>query len=336
MNLRQIEIVHAVMTAGSVNAAARTLRISQPAVSKALRQIEHEVGMDLFRREKGRLHPTVEAHKLFPEIEKVLGDLEAVRNYAADLRDSRSGVLTLATTPTLSAAFIPQAIARFRANRPGIRVWLNVTEKRQVIDHIRSGRVDLGLVTSPTDEWGLDFEKLLEAEFIVLMPKDHALARLDVIEKAELSRYPIISSLRKASSLHAGSDIPPRPETGPVAITANHTFTACTLAEAGAGLALVDPLIRKDLFPSLLRKPYRPRIDISPHLALRKGHPMPRMIAEFIRTVREAVAASATLFGVGVHISPAGPAKPNGQNASMTARLPGRIQHPQDRRKRRA
>jgi DNA-binding transcriptional LysR family regulator len=71
MNFRQIEVFHAVHTSGSITAAARVLHVSQPSVSKILQHTEDQLGFPLFRRLKGRLMPTDEAHLLFREMDEV-------------------------------------------------------------------------------------------------------------------------------------------------------------------------------------------------------------------------------------------------------------------------
>ena len=122
MKLREMEIFRAIMLGGSVSEAARILNVSQPAVSTSLRYMEDRLGMKLFRREKGRVYSTPEALALFTEIEGVFEKLDAVQRFAEDLRDTRSGVLSLASTPTLTYAFLAEAIAQFRRDRPGVRV----------------------------------------------------------------------------------------------------------------------------------------------------------------------------------------------------------------------
>src|SRR3954451_5356982 len=86
MNLRQIEVFHAVYVSGSVTAAARALHVSQPSVSKTLRHTEDGLGFALFRRLKGRLLPTEEARVLFREVDEVYGRLGSLRVTARNLR----------------------------------------------------------------------------------------------------------------------------------------------------------------------------------------------------------------------------------------------------------
>ena len=90
MRARQLEVFTAVMRAGTVTEAARLLNISQPALSQVLRHTEDDLGFALFTREKGRLKPTPEAQELYPEAERLFGELEGLRRKTADLRLGRA------------------------------------------------------------------------------------------------------------------------------------------------------------------------------------------------------------------------------------------------------
>jgi DNA-binding transcriptional LysR family regulator len=82
MNLRHIEIFHAVYVNGSVSGAARALNVSQPSVSKTLRHAESLLGFPLFERTAGRLVPTEDAHILFAEVRSRIASMRCVRRAA--------------------------------------------------------------------------------------------------------------------------------------------------------------------------------------------------------------------------------------------------------------
>ena len=101
MNLRQLEVFHAVMQAGSVTGAAQLLNVSQPAVSNVLKHMEQQLRFKLFERVRGRLHPTPEAIELFPDVTEIFGRIGTLMRVVQEMRDGRSGRLVLATSPTL-------------------------------------------------------------------------------------------------------------------------------------------------------------------------------------------------------------------------------------------
>ncbi|MEY9783460.1 LysR family transcriptional regulator [Sinorhizobium fredii] len=113
MNLRQIEVFHAVMTNGTASRAAEVLRISQPAVSKAVQELERSTGLALFHRINGRLLATSEAQLFFREVEQSFTGLIHLRSAAARIRDFGSGEIRLASLSALSTNVVPKALFEF-------------------------------------------------------------------------------------------------------------------------------------------------------------------------------------------------------------------------------
>src|SRR3954451_10074164 len=95
LTLRHIEVVRAVLRAGTLTGAAKQLAGSPPRLTRTLRNAETRLGLLLFERRSGRLHPTPGALALYPEIEKVYGEIEAIQRATADLKHVRRGRLTI-------------------------------------------------------------------------------------------------------------------------------------------------------------------------------------------------------------------------------------------------
>ena len=117
MTLRQLEVLYAIMKAGSITAAARNLHATQPAVSAVLKH-RAATQMELFERFGGRLHPTPEALAMLPDLEDIFGRIDTLSRVAQELRDGRTGKLVIATSPTLVTALLPQAVAALRSRAP--------------------------------------------------------------------------------------------------------------------------------------------------------------------------------------------------------------------------
>ncbi len=112
VNLRHIEIFHAVMTAGSLTEAAHLLHTSQPTVSRELARFEKVIGLKLFERVRGRLHPTVQGLRLFEEVQRSWYGLDRIVSAAESLREFRQGELSIACLPAgLFAIFFTAAPA---------------------------------------------------------------------------------------------------------------------------------------------------------------------------------------------------------------------------------
>lgn len=149
--IRHIEIFYAVMRAGTVKGAADTLHITQPAASRLLQQAEQSIGVTLFQRVRGRLTPTVEAQRLFPEVEQLFGQLDAVRRSAANLRAGSDTVLRLLCVPGLSMEVLPQALGRWNRTCPDVRLTFRTLHSRQIADAIVRREADLGFALEPSN-----------------------------------------------------------------------------------------------------------------------------------------------------------------------------------------
>ena len=116
VNLRHIEIFHAVMTTGNLTEAARMLHTSQPTVSRELARFEKVLGLQLFERTRGRLQPTVQGLRLFEEVQRSWYGLDRIVSAAESLREFRQGVF-----PVLSAAAVAAVSLSLSGGQPADR-----------------------------------------------------------------------------------------------------------------------------------------------------------------------------------------------------------------------
>lgn len=113
VNLRHIEIFHAIMTAGNLTEAARMLHTSQPTVSRELARFEKVTGLTLFERTRGRLHPTVQGLRLFEEVQRSWYGLDRIVSAAESLREFRQGELSIVCLPVFSQSFYRRCCSHF-------------------------------------------------------------------------------------------------------------------------------------------------------------------------------------------------------------------------------
>lgn len=136
LNLHQLEVFGAVADRQSVTAAAAALMVSQPAVSRQVKDLEGTLGVKLFERTKRGVRLT-EAGNLLSTYAKQLAALRAEAESAIDdLHSLRRGALTIAATPTLATYFLPRVLVRFRLKYPGIRVQLLSGDNDALIDQL--------------------------------------------------------------------------------------------------------------------------------------------------------------------------------------------------------
>lgn len=295
MNLRQMEVFHAIMRAGSVTAAARQLNVSQPAVSATLRHCEAQLGMKLFERAGSGLLPTPEAHAIFPDIAAIFSRVEAVGRMSRDMMEGRRGNIVVAGTFPVTHSYLALAIAAFVNERPAVRVSVQSLTQPLLLDRVINREVELGITYGPVSNAGLQTEILLHSEIACVLRAEHPLAAKPVIELADLIPFPLISfapqMIMRAAIDQAFQDAGLTPE---IRIRVGLSFTAIMLAHAGAGVALTEPMLLERLpIPGLVCRPLHPRIPLEMLLVNAQGLPMSQAMKHFIACLR-GVAAQRT------------------------------------------
>jgi DNA-binding transcriptional LysR family regulator len=294
MNLRQMQVFHAIMTHGSVTDAARALDVAQPSVSAVLKHAEQTLGVKLFARVAGRLVPTPEARLLFPEVQQIYQQLDRIELFARDLRVGGSGRLALIGNPTLVSNLAPEATARFREAYPAARIRLQTAVfSGEMADRIMRREFDLGLGYGPNQDLHSGTEVIGRSRIGIALRRDHRLAGLARIHAAELAQEPLVSFgagspirlLAEAIFADAGRTLRP-------AIEASFSAAGCALARQGAGLAIVDMLVAREVAgPDLVLIPF----DTDRRIEFRLIHPenrAPSLLSEtFAGFLRDVAAA---------------------------------------------
>ncbi len=292
MNLRQLEVFHAIMRTGSVTAAAAELHVSQPAISAVLKHTEQRLKFKLFERIGGRLHPTPEATALLPDVNEIFGRVDTLDRLVQDMRDGMTGRLVIATSPTLVNALLPRAVARFRELRPAVTLAIRSLPTPLVVERVARREVDMGIVYGPVGDAGVEADLLLVSEIACAIALGHALASRPFVEAGDLHAESVISlgastRLGQAIEAHCHQAGVAPPEN---AIEASSSLTACLMASEGAGIALVDrtsALSRN--FPELIFKPFRPSIPVRIELIYPRQRPRSQACNQLSQELRRVV-----------------------------------------------
>ena len=292
MNARQLEIFFAVMRCGTVTEAARFLGLSQPAVSKAIRAAEQSLGFKLLRLVKGRLYPTPEAETLMGDANRVMRELSSFQNTVADIRAGRVGTLRLAASSTLATAIIPKSLSRFREAWPSVRVSTHLLPAASVAELVAMKEADFGVTLSPTHEAGTTVRPQAQTEMICIAPAGHPVLARQTVTPADLGAYPLISF---GSDTHFGRLLDQAfEETGAkreVTIQTTMSLTAACYVQTGAGVAVVDSLMRHFAVPGVEWRPFRPRVLLPVSLVTAETQPVSRPAAAFITLLQKALDA---------------------------------------------
>jgi LysR family cys regulon transcriptional activator len=196
MKLHQLRYLCEIARQGlSFSGAAGALHTSQPGISKQIRLLEEELGVDLFIRNGNRIVEMTEpARRIVAIANVVLRELDEVKAVAREFREGNSGRLTLAATFTFARYILPDALRRFVSRYPKVEINLLQDSPAEVSRLASSGEADIALTTRPAEE----FPDLLFVEYrklprVVVAPRGHALLGEKRITLKAISLYPLIT-----------------------------------------------------------------------------------------------------------------------------------------------
>jgi DNA-binding transcriptional LysR family regulator len=288
LNLRHIEIFHAIMRTGSITGAAESLNVTQPAVSAVLKHFETRLQMQLFDRVNGRLRATPEAQALLPDVAEIFNRLDAVERLARDLAGGLRGSLSVAATSPLANGLLARAVASFAEVRPHARVALQSLGSPVVLERVINREADIGVSYEPVISADVETHVLTSGSIACVMPETHPLAALASISPADLMPYSIVTYLPQALLRpyvdKAMSDAGVALNIG---VEVGLSITGIMLAYNGGGIALVEPdLLRELRLPGLVSRPLAPRVEFKSLLIMNRAAPRSRIMLEFIDHLR--------------------------------------------------
>ncbi|UPT84634.1 LysR substrate-binding domain-containing protein [Bradyrhizobium barranii subsp. apii] len=273
---------------GSASRAAELLDITQPAVSRAIAELERSVGFSLFDRSGGRLSPTAEARLLFAEVDRTFVGLDKIRAEAARIRDFGAGAIRIASLSALANTLIPKAIHAFNKRHPGVPVTLQIRASSVVRELVASGSFDLGIAADEVDLIGVHHEHFGSSHALCALPPDHPLAFKDVITPEDMDGRPFVAlapedkARQRLEAVLAKCGVRLR-----IIVETPSSSTVCALVLAGVGIGMVNPSAAAGFTAlGLTTRPMRPTVEFHKVLLFRDNSPQSRLHRSFIAELR--------------------------------------------------
>ena len=208
--LRQLEYVVAVAAAGGFGRAAQATAVSQPALSKQIKEVEQGLGVVLFERTSRGATPTLSGLRIIERARKVLADAHELADEAAALRDPFAGVLRLGAIPTLAPWVLPALVPAVHRQLPRRELRLLEEQTDVLAERLLRGELDLAVVALPYPQEHVRVLGLYEEPFYFVAPLGHPLAaRPSVLPAQAAAAQPLV--LRRGHCLR------------------DHVLTACRL-----------------------------------------------------------------------------------------------------------
>ena len=199
MELRHLRYFVAVAEAENVSRAALKLRVSQPGVSRQIRDLEDEIGFPLFERSAKSVRLTAAGKVFLAEAREVLLHAEAAVKKAREVAHNGSGEIHVGYAPSLTVQILPTALRAFQEKLPGVRVTLHDLTSEAMLTQLCAKKLQVALTVRPPAKVlrGLSFVEIARYAMVVAVAPSHPLAKLKAITLQQVAPEPLIGLNRK-------------------------------------------------------------------------------------------------------------------------------------------
>ena len=245
MNLRGLQLFRNIVLTGSLSEAADRLNLSASAASRMLGQLESQLSLTLFSRDRRNLELTEEGALFYQQITNTLDGIEEIPTIARDIRGRARNWLSIVTAAPLAAGLIVPAIGRLSRSGLDFQCTVHTESRFEIESKVAARGYNLGFISLPVENEiiPLDIMPLLRSRLCVLMPDGHALAGQEEIAVPDLARYPLVSLgagqrwRQRLDELTGEAGLRPL-----VAFETGSTIVTVEMGRHGLGLTLIDPV----------------------------------------------------------------------------------------------
>lgn len=291
--LRQIEAFRCLMVTGSMTQAARMMGVTQPAISRLLKDLQAELQLTLFEKQGTGVVPSAEATALYTEVERSFVGIDRIRASAEEIRTRRTGSLRIAALPALANGFLPRFAGRFLAERPQLDLGLFGVISPLVIDWVANRQCDIGFAELPIANPGLEAIPMPTLARVAVVPEGHRLARKASITARDFEGENFVSLKHGAASrFRIDRLFADRGISRVMRVETHLSEIMCGLVSSGFGVAICDPFTAAEFASrGVVARPFRPRIPFEFGVLYPPGLPPSTIaqgfISEFSAHIRE-------------------------------------------------
>ncbi|WP_287880057.1 LysR family transcriptional regulator [Aquitalea sp.] len=289
LELNELQAFLAVAEKSSFKAAAEALYLSQPALSRRIEKLEQSLQVRLLERTTRSVRLTEEGAHFLLHAQNVVDELEQAMRGLGERAERRSGLVSIASIPSVAQHLLPAALAELAASYPALCLRVFDEGAQEVLEQVLAGHADFGINFIGAEDPNIDFEPLLTERYVAVMPHGHPLGGRTTLEWRDLvgERLIGVSQLSGNRLLldHHLASLPERPR---VHYEAGHLHGAYGMAMAGLGVMIVPEL---SLTPAYMHKLVGitledPQISRTIGLITRSGYKPNPAVVKLIELVR--------------------------------------------------
>ena len=200
MNLELYKTFYQIARSGSILKASEQLYISQPAVSRAIRQLEHELGCSLFFRTSRGVRLTQQGQVLFEHIDRAFGFIATGEKKIAELQSLSAGEISIGVSDTLCKYYLIPYLKLFNTYHPAIRIHVTCPSTPGIIKLLKAGKIDFGIINMPLDDDQLSYKNIMEIQDCFVAGEKYRQLSYKVLSVRELVKYPLLLLERSSNT----------------------------------------------------------------------------------------------------------------------------------------
>lgn len=290
LTLHHLEAFVRVARENSFRKAAQALNVSQPALSRTIKAAEDAVSVRLFDRDTRNVRLTPAGHELLSIASRILSEFDSSLGDLAEFLAGRRGRIVLATIPSIGASVLPGAISAFNKLNPAVEFSVHAINAEPLLESVRSRVADFGISMQPPMDEQINYEHLLEDEFVLLCPTGHPLSRQKTCRWLDFKDYPLISQSGSSSiRMLAASVFQKLNVTVPHSHECSSLYLTGKLVAAGLGIAALPTLVLSQLDPTGIevRKLREPVLSRRLGIVTLAGRSLSKASRDFLRMFKE-------------------------------------------------
>lgn len=276
MEIRVLRYFLAIAREGSITNAANFLHVTQPTLSRQIRDLEEELGQRLFVRGSHHMSLTAEGMILRKRAEEIISMVDKTEAEFQSMEHMVSGDIYIGSGETKAIQVVAQIAKELRDTYPGIHYHLYSGNSEDVTERLDKGLLDFGILIQPPDISKYDYLNLPAKDtWGVVMKKDSPLSKKEVIRKEDLLEVPLICSRQAIMQERSGNEFAQwfgeDFDRLNIVTTFNLVYNAAIMVEAGVGYAVtIDKLVNTAESSTLCFRPLEPKLDSGLNLIWKK------------------------------------------------------------------
>lgn len=237
--LRQLEYIVAVADTGQFVEAARQCAVSQPALSKQVQAVEEILGIEIFERSRPKVIVTRAGEEIVLRARRLLAEAHELVEAAGAWAGVRSGVVRLGVIPTIAPYGLPGLLVKLRRLFPDVAFAIHELQTEVLLEELRAGTIDIGLLARPFDDHGLSGPDLIVEPFVLVAPTDHPLSVTGPVQLKEIAGANLILMEDGHCLRDQAIEVCAVAGTSATSVTAASVSTLVRMVESGLGATLL-------------------------------------------------------------------------------------------------